>query len=470
MLATCDAQLVARLRELLGAEASEPRAALAARLRALAEQLESESPPVDSPPPPPQPEAAAEPAAEQEEEAAAGKRPRPQGFDAANYPTRLVALELFYAGWNYHGFATQGEGPSCSETVETHLFAALRVTRLVPARASWGSVEYSRCGRTDRGVSALRQVVVVRLRCARPGEGAAGGEELDYVGALNRALPADIRVLSWRPAPAAFSARFNASWRQYKYFFWDDGGLDLEAMRRGAALLVGQHDFRNLCKMDVDCVSNFVRVIHTFTLQREDGAQNAAVGSGEGIASSGGGGGGGGLTLWSLNVRGSAFLWHQVRCMASVLLLIGRGLEQPSVITQLLDVAAMPGKPAYDMASEQPLLFFDCGHDRPGAEALTLPHLPAPTPKRTLQLLVAHLAGETRRAAVRAQMFGYAMRRAEEVLAQRGEDGMPEKVRGKHVPLLQRHREASFEVQLARRPAGKVKNRPTEPSAAEDDE
>ena len=29
-------------------------------------------------------------------------------FDASRYPQRLVALEVFYAGWNYHGFATQG--------------------------------------------------------------------------------------------------------------------------------------------------------------------------------------------------------------------------------------------------------------------------------------------------------------------------------------------------------------------------
>lgn len=30
------------------------------------------------------------------------------GFDISRYPHRLVALEVFYAGWPYHGFATQG--------------------------------------------------------------------------------------------------------------------------------------------------------------------------------------------------------------------------------------------------------------------------------------------------------------------------------------------------------------------------
>jgi tRNA pseudouridine38/39 synthase len=117
--------------------------------------------------------------------------------------------------------------------VETHLFAALRATRLIGADATWSQCGYSRCGRTDKGVSALRQLVALRVRAAAP-----GAEPLDYVALLNRQLPADIRVLSWRLAPQDFSARFSARWRQYKYFFWDDGAMDLDAMQDAAARLV----------------------------------------------------------------------------------------------------------------------------------------------------------------------------------------------------------------------------------------
>ena len=35
-------------------------------------------------------------------------------------------------------------------------------------------------------------------------------------------------------------------------------------------------------------------------------------------------------------------MWHQVRCMAAVLLMVGRGQEDPSVVAQLLDVEAHP--------------------------------------------------------------------------------------------------------------------------------
>ena len=43
--------------------------------------------------------------------------------------------------------------------------------------------------------------------------------------------------------------RFGVSTREYKYFLLLDGGEDLEAMRAGAALFVGEHDFRNFCKV-----------------------------------------------------------------------------------------------------------------------------------------------------------------------------------------------------------------------------
>jgi tRNA pseudouridine38/39 synthase len=110
------------------------------------------------------------------------RRPPPRPFDIKNYPQRLVAIEIFYAGWGYHGFASQGcaaahreertgfciapaapdarshsHGADAAETVETHLFLALRATRLIAPEATWAECEYSRCGRTDKGVSALRQ-------------------------------------------------------------------------------------------------------------------------------------------------------------------------------------------------------------------------------------------------------------------------------------------------------------------------
>lgn len=52
----------------------------------------------------------------------------------------------------------------------------------------------------------------------------------------------------------------------------------------------------------------------------------------------------------------SSYLSHaacaQVRCMAAVLLLVGRGQEDPGIVATLLDVSKTPCKPQYQMAAE----------------------------------------------------------------------------------------------------------------------
>ncbi|CAN0387810.1 unnamed protein product, partial [Discosporangium mesarthrocarpum] len=45
-----------------------------------------------------------------------------------------------------------------------------------------------------------------------------------------------------------------------RYFFLARD-LDIGAMKEACALLVGVHDFRNLCKIDASNVSNFVREV-----------------------------------------------------------------------------------------------------------------------------------------------------------------------------------------------------------------
>jgi hypothetical protein len=58
--------------------------------------------------------------------------------------------------------------------------------------------------------------------------------------------------------------------------------------------------------------------------------------------------------------------------MAAVLLMVGRGLEQPSVVQRMLNVAATPQKPQYNMAPEvRGLLSAACLVDKPhGAVSL----------------------------------------------------------------------------------------------------
>ena len=192
-------------------------------------------------------------------------------------------------------------------------------------------------------------------------------KELDYCSQLNRVLPPSIRVIAWVPVGDSFSARFAAESRTYRYFFVRRS-LDLAAMQAAAWKFVGDHDFRNFCKIDAINVTNFRRVIHSVTLCQMPASRDvgdttrapgdAMKGAGGGIASIGSP-----EDVWFFEIRGQAFLWHQVRHMVSVLFLVGRGLEAPSVIDALLDPShetGVPRKPQYSMAPESPLVLHRC--------------------------------------------------------------------------------------------------------------
>ena len=67
--------------------------------------------------------------------------------------------------------------------------------------------------------------------------------------------------------------------------------------------------------------------------------------------------------LWRVEVEGKGFLYHQVRCMVSILFAIGRHEEPITLVHTLLDTALTPHKPAYRMASERGLILQHARYD-----------------------------------------------------------------------------------------------------------
>ncbi|KAH9020031.1 pseudouridine synthase [Lactarius pseudohatsudake] len=300
-------------------------------------------------------------------------------FDFSAYPTRKIALKFSYAGAGYGGLAWQAM-PTPLPTVEGVLFAALAKARLVDPDGGLEGCGWERCGRTDRGVSAAGQVVTLYVRSSNrrsatpakaSGDGALDNDDapapptvperdIRYLHTLNAILPPSIRVYAWAPVASSFSARFSCRTRHYKYFF-SARSLDVDAMRDGAARLVGEHDFRNLCKLDpAKQLTSFRRRI-----LRADISHIVV--------------GGGSTHMHVLDLVGSAFLYNQVRHIMAVLLLIGARLEVPSVISALLnaDPSAPPAvlegeppppppcvtcKPEYQMADALPLVLWDCAY------------------------------------------------------------------------------------------------------------
>ncbi|KAK8024815.1 hypothetical protein PG990_002638 [Apiospora arundinis] len=354
-------------------------------------------------------------------------------IDPSRYSTRLVAFKLAYLGKAYGGFEFQAS--ATLSTIEEELWKALVRACLIfpenPDEVRWEPWEYSKCGRTDRGVSAFGQVIGLRVRSNRPlpkkrgnpsttvtaqeGTGTstitpsaqqeAGEEELEeeekpfddhtdeiqYCRILNRLLPPDIRMLAWCPdVSEGFSARHACAERQYRYFFTQpayspvpnsmenpkatapggikDGWLDIEAMRTAAKKYEGLHDFRNFCKVDPGkLIQNFMRrIFECDVVEVKDAAaalphlqqeefrsphlnQDGTLTTTEPYPK-----------VYYFHVRGSAFLWHQIRCMVSVLFAIGQGLESPDILDALLDPTRHPRRPNYTLASEFPLVLWDC--------------------------------------------------------------------------------------------------------------
>ncbi|CAG9861302.1 unnamed protein product [Phyllotreta striolata] len=254
-------------------------------------------------------------------------------FDFSKCSFQHVALHLLYLGWDYHGYVEQ-EGTN--ETIEHYLFDALTRTKLIRDRSS---SNYHRCGRTDKGVSSFGQVISIDLRVNDSSK-----EQLDYCKILNKVLPDTIQCIAWSSVDEQFSARFDCLSRTYKYYF-PKGDLNIEKMREASSKLVGVHDFRNFCKMDVgNGVTEFTRNIMEIFIEQLE--KNAGV-----------------YDICVINIKAKAFLWHQIRCIMGILFLIGEGKEEPEVIDELLNIDKYPRKPEYSMANEVPLNLYHCEYD-----------------------------------------------------------------------------------------------------------
>lgn len=137
-----------------------------------------------------------------------------------------------------------------------------------------------------------------------------------------------------------------------------EGWLDIAAMRDGCERLVGLHDFRNFCKIDASKqLTNFQRRIFHASIDEVSPLAIPSFLAHPALASPAGPDA---PKMYCFTLHGSAFLWHQVRSLVAVLFLLGQRLEPPSLVTALLDMDANPTRPKYEMASDAPLVLWDC--------------------------------------------------------------------------------------------------------------
>ena len=216
-------------------------------------------------------------------------------------------LTLSYEGTRYRGWQKQGNtGGTIQEKLETALSRLLEEP-----------IEIAGCGRTDAGVHARSQVCSFRTE-----------KKLDCVHtlrALRQVLPEDIGALSLEEAPPRFHARLSCSGKTYCYRIRTDetpdvfsrrwvlpcpGALDVNAMKKAAALLCGTHDFSAFCSAK-RMKKSAVRELRQIDFVEKDGE----------------------LRLF---FNGDGFLYNMVRILVGTLLEVGLGQREAESVGAVL--------------------------------------------------------------------------------------------------------------------------------------
>ena len=205
-------------------------------------------------------------------------------------------MVLQYDGGDFNGFQRQRSHPSVQQCVEEAL--ALKLQHPVTVVAA---------GRTDAGVHALGQVIHFDTDKVLPA---------DFGYRINALLPDSIAALSCEQVEDNFSARFCAKYKTYRYDICISKihvpflrkyahicvyDLDIDAMKKACAYLLGEHDFRSFALSESVKDKNTVRTIYDIRLEERND------------------------NILSLYITGNGFLHNMVRSIAGTLIDIGRG-------------------------------------------------------------------------------------------------------------------------------------------------
>lgn len=216
-------------------------------------------------------------------------------------------LIIEYDGSRYYGWQRQPDQNTIQGKIEDVL------TKMCDRE-----VEVIGAGRTDAGVHAKGMVANTNLETEMTCD-----EIRDY---LNRYLPDDISVLTVKEASPRFHARYNAIGKTYCYTCFDgpvkpvfdrkyytrlEETADVEKMRDAAALLMGEHDFRNFC-VNPRMKKSTVRNVDKIEIVRDGG-------------------------YIRFTFHGNGFLQNMVRIMVGTLLEVGYSRMTPEDVKEALD-------------------------------------------------------------------------------------------------------------------------------------
>lgn len=220
---------------------------------------------------------------------------------------RNIRMLIQYEGTRYQGWQRQ---TTSENTIQGKL-------ELLLGKMCGEEIELSASGRTDAGVHALGQVANFHTESSMSLQ-----EMFAY---CNRYLPEDIAVVEMTEAAPRFHSRLNACGKKYSYrvinsdipnVFWRryaqevPESLNMEAMKRAAHLLLGEHDFKSFTSAKKGKKST-VRRIDEITIEREG-------------------------DMITFTFRGNGFLHHMIRILMGTLLEVGMGKRSPESIPEII--------------------------------------------------------------------------------------------------------------------------------------
>ncbi|MBW7055219.1 tRNA pseudouridine(38-40) synthase TruA [Paracoccus bogoriensis] len=224
------------------------------------------------------------------------------------------AFKVEYDGGPFAGWQAQADRPSVQGAIEAAL------ARLDPGFAAGARI--AAAGRTDAGVHATGQVAHADL--------VREWDSFRLAEALNWHLkPQPIAILAVARVDNDFHARFSATERRYLFrllvrrapathdrgLVWQvQNPLDLDAMRQGAAHLVGAHDFTTF-RSSICQAKSPLKTLDEITIDE------IAVPQGR---------------EYRFSLRARSFLHNQVRSIVGTLERVGAGSWRPERVAEAL--------------------------------------------------------------------------------------------------------------------------------------
>lgn len=219
-----------------------------------------------------------------------------------------VKLLVQYDGTRYDGWQRQ---KNTANTIQGKLEEVL-------GRMTGSPCDVNGAGRTDAGVHALGQIANVHLS-----DTAAPEEVKAY---LNRYLPEDIAIADACEVPERFHSRLSAKGKFYRYriglpgaknvferrqIYPCDFSLDVDAMRKTASFLTGEHDFLGFCA-NKHMKKSSARNVWRIEIQEKPGELE-------------------------LNFLGDGFLYNMIRILTGTLIEAGQGVRAPESVLPVFE-------------------------------------------------------------------------------------------------------------------------------------